>query len=248
MNTYTLKNKNIPKLPQGSLVLKRSAVNRIDRIGYYMLIFSYVVIIGIYSTLILIQKYISGFHISSPQFNYAKMRRNVIKISSALLIVDVVFSFIFIRNLSTPIRAEESTSLVSLFSPLISTSASGGPVSVAVGTDTALLMTALGKEGFTPLALEKINNEKFSVPGTMITLGTDNISVFEYGDQEMALGQASLLAKKDNDSLTKNAWSEQAHIYTKGTLIIYYLGTQSLVAQTLTHLEGESLILSNGQV
>ncbi len=113
---------------------------------------------------------------------------------------------------------------------------------IPLGSGASAFVATLEQEGFTALSWRKITNPEFSVPGAIITLGSDTISVFEYDSEQKASQEASALAVNYNKNIAQNTWAEQTHLYTKGNLIIYYFGMKQSVTTALNTFAGDSLV------
>ncbi len=96
---------------------------------------------------------------------------------------------------------------------------------IEVGPATKGLIEKIKQNGLEAMAVKSITRRSFSVQGALITLGGDNISVFEYQDSATPLKEASNFQKR-----------KDAHLYVSGNLIVYYYGQKSNVIASLDNI------------
>jgi len=243
MQTYPIKIKNTAKTFPSPFTEEPKVLKKIrSHTVRYLDSALHGTVVGIYSTGALIKQYAGRASAVSSEFDHKKIKQRALWIITALLIVEAGISFNFFKKYSVHINAEEQASVGNAFSPFLPPlSASGVRSSIPVGANTASLASFMDQQGFSALPWRKVHKAKLSMEGTLITLGNDSISVFEYPNADEASAEASVLVKKYNSTLSKNTWAEQIHLYTKGTLVIYYLGTKQPVADALSAFAGDSL-------
>lgn len=125
-----------------------------------------------------------------------------------------------------------------MFSPNIAIGAS----MVTISTSTKNFLNTLENAGLNPIPISLSTRPPLSVTGTLITLENNNIETFEYATNQKALKDASSLAAAYSPINTRNPWSASVHIYQKDNLIVFYLGTNSVILAGLYATMGPSLI------
>jgi hypothetical protein len=105
---------------------------------------------------------------------------------------------------------------------------------------TERFIQELNAIGLDPVPLGKITRTPFSVSGINIGLHGDNIQVFEYPNQDIALKEASLFVKQ-YDGSARFQWNNSIHLYVKGALAIFYMGSRTEILDALSESSGLSL-------
>ncbi len=83
---------------------------------------------------------------------------------------------------------------------------------IVVGQGTKDILGKIKITGFNPIVVSNVKRDFFSAQGQIVTLGGDNIQVFEYSDNGTALADVSLF---QNSSETRiGAW-KKILIYTQ---------------------------------
>lgn len=113
------------------------------------------------------------------------------------------------------------------------------------GLATEQFMSELKSGGLKPIPnQEMVKRSPFSVGGTLIGLGGDNIQIFEYSDHGTALKEAAIFTEKYTKSTAKNQWKNRMHLYVRGNIIIFYMGANDSILTTLNK-DMNSLSLNN---
>ncbi len=118
------------------------------------------------------------------------------------------------------------------------------------GLATEQFLSELKNAGLNPLLSQKITRAPFSVGGVMIILSgdngesIDNIQVFEYFDQETALKEVLFIEQKYAAGIGANSWSKTVHLYARGALAIFYMGTEKNILFSLDKTVGHFLTSS----
>lgn len=123
-------------------------------------------------------------------------------------------------------------------------------VSNKTGLETEQFLIELKNAGLNPILSQKIMRAPFSVGGVMIILSgdngenTDNIQVFEYFNQETALKEVLFLEQKYAAGIGTNSRNKTVHLYTRGALVIFYMGTEKNILFSLDKTVGHFLTSS----
>lgn len=125
-----------------------------------------------------------------------------------------------------------------MFSPDIAIGASV----VTIGPSTKIFLNTLENAGLNPVPISLSTRPSLSVIGSIITFENNNIETFEYTTKQKALKAASSLAATYSPINTRNPWSTSVHIYQKDNLIVFYLGSNSVILSGLYATMGPSLI------
>ena len=136
-----------------------------------------------------------------------------------LFIMPVAFYKVFIL---TPVARAES------FMPVaMQANTSSGPEVLA-------LAASLKDNGLAPVILGKVTRSPdLSVGGYTIALRGDNIQAFEYPDHATALAEASNMAQSFINNYHSLLWKKQAHIYVSDKVVIFYMGNQPDIINSL---------------
>jgi len=117
------------------------------------------------------------------------------------------------------------------------------PVSPFEGsvTDYASLIAAIESRGILVQYKEDLSAESsiFSVPIKVISIGGADIQVFEFKDKSEA-GTSSLTVSEDGTEIGTSIirWMDTPHFYTKGNLIVLYVGQNPEITNLLESLLG----------
>ncbi len=84
------------------------------------------------------------------------------------------------------------------------------------------LLKKINEGGYNSEAVSINLRRQFSVSGTLVTLGGDNITVFEYASNDLASKEAGDFVLRKN-----------THLYVVGSLVLYYFGQRSDIIETL---------------
>ena len=112
---------------------------------------------------------------------------------------------------------------------------------VPTGPATESFMQSLRIEGLNPIAIKGITRKPFTSKGSLITIGNDNIQVFEYPDNEPAMNDAAILAQKYASSSRSAAWKNGMHVYVKNSIAVFYMGKNDEILKSLDSNAGVSL-------
>lgn len=105
-----------------------------------------------------------------------------------------------------------------------------------IGSATSQFIKRLSNSDMVPRAVKNITHKTLTVKGNLITLGNDNIQIFEYGDASSAQLEAAALSKRYMSSSRSLAWKKDMHIYVDSTLVIFYMGNRENVLDSLNHI------------
>jgi exosome complex RNA-binding protein Csl4 len=117
------------------------------------------------------------------------------------------------------------------------------PVSSFEGTvtDYASLIAAIESRGILVQHRENIPAESstFSVPIEVISVGGSDVQVFEFKDGSEAIA-SSLTVSEDGTEIGTSIirWMDTPHFYTKGNLIVLYVGQNPEITNLLESLLG----------
>lgn len=122
---------------------------------------------------------------------------------------------------------------VSFYPRLVTPTAIAAPVEqsgpIILGPATLHLMEQLRTEGLDPMAIKEIIHTPLTVTGALVTLGGDNIQVFEYPDHTTAVTEASALTERYASRDRSKAWKKNMHVYVEDTLVIFYMGNRESI-------------------
>jgi hypothetical protein len=106
-------------------------------------------------------------------------------------------------------------------------------------------VSALNQSGLGASAAGGIDKDNFSVRGTLVTASGDNIQVFEYPSARIAAGEAKAFLESHLMSgaggATPGAWERPVSLYAKGSLIIFYMGSNERIVEVLDTVAGPPL-------
>lgn len=155
----------------------------------------------------------------------SKIDRFLRKIMLGALIVDVIILPVFYIKLSASLK---------ITVPIVATSYAQGITSViSVGPATSNFMQLLTDNNFVPVVFKKITRHPFTGDGRMVILNRDNIQIFEYIDHHMAVKDALLFAEKYSTGSQKLVWKKNMHVYVNDNLVIFYMGTEKTILESL---------------
>lgn len=84
---------------------------------------------------------------------------------------------------------------------------------------------ALDKNGASTEMMEILEDTPFSVPGFVVSVNGEPVQVYEFFSETKTL-EASLLISKDGTEIGTSIirWMDEPHFYSKGNLIVQYIG------------------------
>jgi hypothetical protein len=182
--------------------------------------------------------YLSTKYIS---INYIKINKITISIIVYALFVNSILGIYLYYKILSPVSLSQSSSMKSFYDPLL-----GKPNSTfqktILGIKTKELIITLSNNNLTPVLSNMFKNKQtgFTVPGSIIMINNDNISVFEYGNSQLAKSEAEAYASQYNKYPERNSVG-LTHIYIKDTIIILYSGSKDNIIQYLNATAGKSL-------
>jgi hypothetical protein len=155
-------------------------------------------------------------------------------------VVGAVLLVRFVVLMSLPTSADEKTSIQSAYTPLL---ASTNYQNMKVGLGTQGLLDRLKSDGFDPVTVGTMKRPPLSIDGTLVSFSGDTIGVFEYGDSGTAKTEAqAIITQNNNGNGNQNAWKDRIHIYTKDSLVIYYMGTKENIINALDKFTGTTTV------
>lgn len=110
---------------------------------------------------------------------------------------------------------------------------------IAVGPATQKLIVNITALGLEPVALKSINRNFFTVPGTLVTLKGDNITIFEYPDNATAVVELSAL--QQSEIVKYRSWKRLVHIYISENVIVFYAGARPDIISSLENILGQAV-------
>ncbi len=106
---------------------------------------------------------------------------------------------------------------------------------VNVGPATESFIKELKTNSLKPVPTTLVNRKHLTVVGTTISLGGDNIQVFEYEDSKTARSEAGVLIKEYEYSMKESTLPEKSvHIYAKDKLLVFYMGSNQAIMESIT--------------
>lgn len=164
--------------------------------------------------------------------DFPKAKRIIFKTLFYLSLAGIILSARLLFLTVVPLSAAEKNSVKIVFSPLSSIPmATPEPKLDSV---TFAFMDELKKAGFQPTVLSEIDKPPLLVKGKVLSLGEDTIQVFAYGDVSLAAKARETV----EEQYKKTVWRGNAHIYTKDALVIFYLGSNEHILETLNTATG----------
>jgi hypothetical protein len=112
---------------------------------------------------------------------------------------------------------------------------------VKTGVETSKMIKKISNYGFSPEVVANINREFFSAEGQIITLGNSNIKVFEYRDNAKLLEEVNSF--RESASTPFGSWKKNVHLYRDDNLIVFYMGNEKGIIESLDGIFIESVVL-----
>ncbi len=104
------------------------------------------------------------------------------------------------------------------------------------------LVDALRAQGLKVEPTGSITQPFFPIPGQTLNVNDQNIQVFEFEDSSTAKSHAQEISP-DGLSIgqTSIQWNEPPHIFSTGTIIVLYLGTDASLLSQLEMALGQQI-------
>ncbi|MEI8062028.1 MAG: hypothetical protein WCG97_01900 [bacterium] len=112
---------------------------------------------------------------------------------------------------------------------------------VSVGPATQAFVEEVKTVNLSPVITGKVNRAPLTASGRSISMAGDNFQVFEYSDSNTAKKEAGLLAQKYATSSHASEWLNDVHIYQRDKLVIYYLGSNQKIINSLSQGVGDNV-------
>ena len=112
---------------------------------------------------------------------------------------------------------------------------------IVVGQATKNIIGKIKITGFNPVVVANVKRNFFSSPGQIMTLGGDNIEVFEYSDNGTALADISLFKKSSETRI--GSWKKNINLYESENLIVFYMGQNNKIINLLNDVLGQRFVL-----
>lgn len=109
------------------------------------------------------------------------------------------------------------------------------------GPETEKFMNELKSNGLKPALSQKIKRAPFSGEGVLIAAKGDSMEVFEYSDHQSAVIEEEKIAEKYQTSKVRNIWKDRIHLYIKDRILVFYMGTEEDILNSLGRAEEISL-------
>lgn len=100
-------------------------------------------------------------------------------------------------------------------------------------------MKALRGRGLKVERAGSVTQPFFSVGGSALTVGGDNVQVFRYAAEKAAAREAGRISPDGSGAATSTAmWVGPPHFHRKGRLIVLHVGDDAAVREALASLLG----------
>ncbi len=179
---------------------------------------------------------------------HPEIKKYVLRGFFGLLALDAILLGFFLLRTVSPLTQAERASASSFIQESSSVKTVSPALENSLGAGTQAFITSLKERNIaaTPVGTTKLIG--LSAPGTVVTIGEDSVSVFEYASAEAATREATALASTYTAKSKPGLWDKSVHIYVKDTLVLFYLGTNENTQTALGGLAGDSLIDGNEMV
>lgn len=105
--------------------------------------------------------------------------------------------------------------------------------------DFASLVDSFEKNGITAKVSETMEDSSFSVPTIVIKVNDEVIQVYEFSSEDDAKTASEIVSKDGTEiGLSIIRWIDEPHFYTKGKLIVQYIGHNPEMLSLLESLLG----------
>ncbi|HWP78529.1 MAG TPA: hypothetical protein VNL34_02625 [Candidatus Nitrosotenuis sp.] len=103
-----------------------------------------------------------------------------------------------------------------------------------------VFIEALNTQGATVEPVEELEDSSFSVPTQVISVNGEHVQVFEF-ESEYEAQAASLIVSEDGTEIGTSIirWISEPHFYTKGKIIVLYVGENQQTQDLLESLLGK---------
>ena len=103
------------------------------------------------------------------------------------------------------------------------------------------VVAALKEQGLTATPISTIQRKQLSPEGTILSINSDTIQVFEYTDDSLAQKELEAFAARYASTTSYSSWKKQVSLYSNGKTLVYYLGTKKTIIEPLEHIFGSSI-------
>jgi len=101
--------------------------------------------------------------------------------------------------------------------------------------------------GLSPIIIKTIARKSLAGQGVLVGLNGDNMQVFEYPDSQTALEKGNAFAKKFLMNNSLNRWKDVMHVYVRNNIIVFYMGNNKSILNTLSLNKDIKLLALNGK-
>lgn len=167
-----------------------------------------------------------------------KTNRSMARFIVVLVIIDLIlFPTLYIKLF----RFSHTTSFVNTIPIAI---AATNSYEAIPGSDVEIFLGQLTHSSSTPMVVANVTRRQFSVPGIVVTYYGNNFQVFEYSDHDTALRDATVIAQRYASSSRSIAWKKNMHVYVNDKLVIFYMGSQDSILNSLDQNAGLAMMQS----
>lgn len=134
----------------------------------------------------------------------------------------------------------QHSATVALHPGYIPQSVPNGPLKIGTATGSFLNDLTSVEIGSNPI--KAITRSPMRVAGALISINGDTAETFEYGSEQDASTDVTLLAAMYPKKKMSSSWNDYVHIYQKGTLVVFYLGANKDILVALGTTLGQSIV------
>lgn len=110
-----------------------------------------------------------------------------------------------------------------------------------VGPNTEDIIKKITATGLNPIVVGPIMRGTFSVEGKIVTLGGDNINIYEYANSNIASDE--VVSFQLSSETSAGSWKKEVYLYSKDNIIVFYMGEKKNIINSLNTIFGQSVPL-----
>lgn len=181
-------------------------------------------------------------HIPVPHFTHFKALRKValtaraelrrfgfekvlMRIVIGVVILDLILGMFILIRIYMPVSTFENTAFAAFAEP--------GATPVVIGNATIGLVRNLHSQGLSAAVTGNTAREEVDAPATLLSVDGDTVLAFEYGGVSDAMEGSTLLSERYVSPKRTGVWQSRAHVYTRDSLVLFYLGTNEKIISAL---------------
>ena len=173
---------------------------------------------------------------------YPNIKKYAVRIVIGLLIFDAALLSFNLFRVYGPLSIEERTRMAVYLGEHAPERDAHLAAVTPLRSEAKDFVASLEQKGLTVATIATVERSEFSVPGHIVTVNGDTLLIFEYPNTDTAGAEALAVTNLYANKQKAGLWDSRVHVYTKGSLVVFYLGIREETMKPLSEIAGNSLI------